>query len=107
MPSSGSSRTPTGSIAPCSARPRRPRETAALALRRLEEGVPGRLLLAAHRLEAGLPAAVERPVAEQVPEEDLDARVVTRDRDRLRQPRGLVLPARPVDRPVRRVRLVA
>src|SRR5437764_6402381 len=71
-----------------------------------EECVPGRLLLAAHRLEAGLPAAQVRVVLDEEPEHHVDARVLPRDRVSLRQPLRLRRHA-DAEVPVGRIRLVA
>src|SRR5207247_10669137 len=60
-----------------------PRERCSLAAREGLEGGPGRLLLAADRLEPGLPAADAPLVPDQEPEHHGGARGLARDRARV------------------------
>src|ERR1700719_2845234 len=74
--------------------------------RKLLECRVRRLPLSRNRLQARLPAAQVRLVAEQEPEHELDARVLAGDRERLREIGRLLRPGDAEER-VRRVRLPA
>src|SRR4051812_37839355 len=70
------------------------------------ERVVGGFLLAAVRLEAGLPARERAFVAQEEPRHQADSRIPARDLVRLREVLGLLLPGDPEVR-VGRARLVA
>src|SRR3954469_18760314 len=87
-------------------RPRRGVLIATYLVWQAAERVVGGLLLAADRLEAGLPACEAPLVAQEEPRHHRDARVPTGDRVRLRQVARLLRPAH-TEVPVGRPRLVA
>src|SRR5215210_2051837 len=101
-------------VVPLGLPPGAPRPATALAtaganrapLTEAAEDVVRRLLATARRHEARLPAREVALVAQQKPDEHLDARVLARDRERLRQVLRLPL-QRDAEDAIRRVRLVA
>src|ERR1043166_568448 len=86
--------------------PRRGVFTATYLVSQSPERVVGRLVLAGHGHQTGLPACEAALVAEQEPHHQADARVLASDRVRLRQVLRLLRPA-DAEVPIRRPRLVA